>query len=212
MTSERGVEPRWGSASGTDTTQLLRDWSAGDDGAFAAVFPRVYEELKSIAHHRLRRHRPGDTLNTTVLVHEAYLKLVNVGEKRATDRPYFLAVASRAMRHILVDHARARSTQKRGGGHRPVSLDDVQVGVSAQASEDLITLNDALERLSGLDPRLGRVVEYRYFGQMEYEEIAQATGLSVPTVKRDWARARAWLYEFMTDELDESALESPDSP
>ena len=106
------------------------------------------------------------------------------------------------MRFIIIDNARARSAEKRGGGQRPVALDEVEVAAAEHAADELITLNDALERLSSYDERLGRVVEYRFFGGMAYEEIAEATGLSVPTVKRDWARARAWLYEFMTEGED----------
>lgn len=184
---------------GLDTTRLLRDWSAGEAGAFDELYARVYDELKSIARHRLSAHGAGETLPTTVLVHEAYMKLVDASRADVNDRSHFMAVASRAMRFILVDHARARTAKKRGGGGRAVPLDDVQVAGAEHASEELITLNDALERLSALDERLGQVVEYRFFGGMEYEEIAAATGRSVPTVKRDWARARAWLYQFMTE-------------
>lgn len=184
---------------GTNTTRLLRDWSAGKEGAFDELFPRVYEELRAIAHHRLSSNRGLQTTPTTVLVHEAYVKLVDAEQAQVTDRSHFMAIASRAMRFILVDQARARRAEKRGGGVTPISLDDVQVASAEQASVELIALNDALERLTAFDERLGRVVEYRFFGGMEYTEIAEATGLSVPTVKRDWARARAWLYEFMTE-------------
>jgi len=186
-----------------DTTRLLKEWSAGDDGAFDELFPRVYEELKAIAHHRLVSGPGEPTVATTVLVHEAYLKLVDSDRARVNDRSHFLAIASRAMRFILVDHARARMAKKRGGPAPPVALDDVQVASVEQAAEEIITLNDALERLATYDARLGRVVEYRFFGGMEYEEIAEATGRSVPTIKRDWARARAWLYEFMSEESDD---------
>ena len=194
------VEPMTRQAvSGPDTTKLLRSWSAGDDGAFDQLFPRVYDELKSIAHHRLSAQGGNQTLPTTVLVHEAYVKLVDGERARVGDRAHFLAIASRAMRFILVDRARRWGAKKGGGGKPPIPLDEVQVADTRQASEELITLNEALERLASYDERLGRVVEYRFFGGMEYGEIAAATGLSVPTVKRDWARARAWLYDFMTE-------------
>ncbi len=185
------------------TTKLLRDWSGGEEGAFDALFDRVYGELKSIAHNRLIGQRRGETINTTVLVHEAYLKLVDSGQSDLNDRAHFLAVASRAMRFILVDYARAKSAQKRGGDQPVVSVDDVQIAdgavASALASVELIELSDALEQLAEMSPRLNQVVECRFFGGMEYTEIAAVTGRSVPTVKRDWARARAWMYEFMTE-------------
>lgn len=182
-----------------DTTRLLLRWSSGDDDAFDALFPRVYDELRGIAHQRLSRFGERSGVPTTVLVHEAYLKLVDAERVAVSDRAHFLALASRAMRFILVDHARANTAKKRGGDNRPIPLDDVQVATTTHASEELIMLDQALEKLAGYDERLGRVVEYRFFGGMEYEEIAQATGMSVPTVKRDWARARAWLYDFMTE-------------
>lgn len=188
-----------------DTTRLLRDWSAGDDAAFDALFPRVYDELKAIAHQRLVSGPAAPAVATTVLVHEAYLKLVDSDQARVEDRSHFLAIASRAMRFILVDQARARMARKRGGSAPVVPLDDVQVASVARAAEEIITLNDALGRLATYDERLGRVVEYRFFGGMEYEEIARTTGYSVPTVKRDWARARAWLYDFMSEDGGESA-------
>lgn len=188
-----------------DTTRLLKKWSAGDDSAFDELFPRVYEELKAIAHHRLVSGPGEPAVATTVLVHEAYLKLVDSDHARVGDRAHFLAIASRAMRFILVDQARARMAKKRGGPEPLVPLDEVEVASVEHAAEEIITLNDALERLATFDERLGRVVEYRFFGGMEYEEIADATGRSVPTVKRDWARARAWLYDFMSDGSGENA-------
>lgn len=134
-----------------------------------------------------------------MLVHEAYLKLIDANRVRVGDRSHFLAVASRAMRFILVDRARERAALKRGGGRRAMTLDEGRVARAEEASVELIALDQALDRLASHDERLGRVVECRFFGGMEYTEIAEAMELSVPTVKRYWARARTWLYEFMTD-------------
>jgi len=187
-----------------DTRKPFQALSAGDENAFDRLFPQVYTELKEVAHRRLLQQGWGSTINTTVLVHEAYVKLVDGKGLALSDRSHFLAVASRAMRFILVDYARSNAAQKRGGDLRRVSLDMAQLSKGEEASIDLIVLNDALERLGEFDPRLSRVVECRFFGGMGYDEIAEATDLSVPTVKRDWARARAWLYEFMTEGEPES--------
>lgn len=181
------------------TTQLLLSWAAGDKGAFDRLFHLVYDELRTMAHHRLRGNARGVTLNTTLLVHEAYLRLVDAKQVELSDRAHFMAVASRAMRWVLVDHARARHAEKRGGADRPVQLDGLQVAGPNQASLEIIALNDALERLGEYDERLARLVEYRFFGGMEYEDIARATDASLSTVKRDWVRARAWLYAFMSE-------------
>jgi RNA polymerase sigma factor (TIGR02999 family) len=179
-----------------DTTQLLRDSRHGNRDAFDQLFSRVYDELRQIARQRLLRHRPGDTLSTTALVHEAYLKLVDQTNAGANDRAHFLALASRAMRFVLVDHARAQRAQKRGGGVVAVPLDAVQVAAD-EPPADLLALDDALERLSRFSERQSQLVEYRFFGGLSYEEIAEVTGLSVRTVKREWARARTWLYTYM---------------
>ena len=185
-----------------DTTALLQDWSGGDSSAFDALFPRVYEELRSLAHQRLTRNAPDQTVSTTVLVHEAYLKLVDADRVRVGDRAHFLAVASRAMRFILVDRARERAALKRGGGRQAMTLDEERLASADEASADLIALDQALDRLARHDEDLVRVVEHRFFGGMEYAEIAEVMGLSVSTTKRYWARARHWLHEFMTDGED----------
>jgi RNA polymerase sigma factor (TIGR02999 family) len=179
-----------------DTTQLLQDVRAGNRDAFDRLFEHVYEELRRIAHRRLQRHRPGETLSTTALVHEAYLRLVDQTAVEAVDRAHFFALASRAMRFILVDYARARLAKKRGGGAAAVPLDAVQVAADERAA-DVLSLNEALETLARRSERLSRTVEYRFFGGLSYDEIAQVSGCSIPTVKRDWARARAWLYHTM---------------
>jgi RNA polymerase sigma factor (TIGR02999 family) len=179
-----------------DTTQLLLDARAGDRAAFDRLFAHVYDELRRIAHQRLLRYRPGETLDTTALVHEAYLKLVDQSRSEWRDRAHFFALASRAMRFVLVDYARARTAQKRGGRLSDVPLDAVQVAADDRAA-DLLALTDALERLSGVHPRLGEIVEYRFFGGLTFDEIAEVTGMSVPTARRDWMRARAWLHRWM---------------
>jgi RNA polymerase sigma factor (TIGR02999 family) len=187
-----------------DTTQLLVDARGGDRQAFDLLFSRVYDTLREIAHQRLARFRPGETLDTTALVHDAHLRLVDQTRADWRDRAHFFALASRAMRFVIVDYARARAAKKRGGGARDVPLDAVQVAVQAAADEraaDLLVLADALDQLAALNPRLGEVVEYRFFGGLTFDEIAEATGMSVPTVKRDWARARTWLYRSMQPAL-----------
>ena len=181
-----------------DTLALLRARSAGDESVLDALFARMYGELREIARRRLGSFRPWDTLNTTALVNEAYLKLVDQGKAEPQDRTHFLALASRAMRFILVDHARTRSAVKRGGGARPVSLDDIQLAGDERA-DDLLQLDEALKALAEADERLAQVVELRFFGGLSHEEIAQATGRSVPTVKRDWTRARVWLLRTMNE-------------
>ncbi len=183
-------------AASADTMQLLLDVRAGDRDAFDCLFAQVYDELRRIAHQRLLGHHPGETLNTTALVHEVYLRLVDQTKAQWHDRAHFFALAARAMRFILVDYARKQSAQKRGGGQADVPLDLVQVAADERAA-DLLRLDKALERLAQVSERLSRLVEYRFFGGLSYEEIAEVTGHSVPTAKRDWSRARSWLYRFM---------------
>jgi RNA polymerase sigma factor (TIGR02999 family) len=188
-------------SSHTDTLSLLRARLAGDDSVVDALFDRLYGELRGIAHQRLRAFRPGDTLNTTALVHEAYVKLIDQGSAELQDRAHFMALASRAMRFILIDYARSRSAGKRGGEAVAVTIDRVQIAADERA-HDLLELDAALSALAEADPRLGEVVELRFFGGLSHDEIAVATGRSVPTVKRDWTRARAWLFRSMQGPLD----------
>ncbi len=184
-------------------TQLLSRISAGDAAALDQVFPLVYGQLRLAADQVLRAERPGHTLVPTALVHEAYLKLVGSGGIPAIDRGHFLAIAARAMRQILVDHARQRRTRKRGDGAVPVAL-DVALPDRAMPADELVALDDALERLSGMNPRLRSVVELRFFAGMSEEEIAAVLGITTRTVQRDWARARAWLYREVYDDGPES--------
>jgi len=190
----------------TSSTELLEAARAGDSRAFDQLFALLYDELRHAAHMRLARQRAGETLNTTALVHEAYLRLVDQTRARWEDRAHFLALASRAMRFVLVDHVRSRTAQKRGGAGWDVPLDAVQIAAESR-SADLLALDEALEKLAEFSPRLAQLVEYRFFGGLTHEEIAEITGMSVPTVKRDWARARTWLFRAM--QADEPAPPEP---
>lgn len=184
-----------------DATALLHSSRAGDRQALDELFTLTYDELKRAARYRLGRNRAGETLTTTALVHEAYVRLVDQSRVQWVDRAHFLAIASRAMRFVLIDHLRARAALKRGALEEAVSIEDIQVAEAGpRTGSDLLALNEALERLGSLSPRLGQLVEYRFFGGLTHEEIAEVMGLSVRTVKRDWTRARAWLYEMIHPE------------
>jgi RNA polymerase sigma factor (TIGR02999 family) len=172
-------------------TDLLLELRGGDPGAMDRLFSLVYEELRRIAHHQLQGERPGHTLATTGLVHETYFKLIDQTRVEWRDRQHFFRVASWAMRRILVDYARRYQAVRRGGGLHRVSLDE-QASVE-ERSETLLALDEALERLATLSQRLSQVVECRYFGGLTEEETAQALGVNVRTVQRDWAKARGWL-------------------
>ncbi len=178
-------------------TQILRQAATGDRGALDRLIPLLYEDLKRIAHRQLGRLRPGQTLDTTSLVSEAYLRLA---ARRAgyADRAHFFAVSATAMRQILVDHARRRGTRKRGGGVVPATLDEARLALDAAASaeaEQVLAVERALCRLTELDPRLVQVVECRVFAGYTEEETAEALGLSLRSTQRYWKRARAWLQE-----------------
>lgn len=197
----RSTEPNIAVSPPQECTQLLARLSEGDGAALDELWPFVYSELREIAHMRLSRNRPDAALNTTALVHEAYIRLTDGTALQLKDRGHFLALAARAMRFILVDHARALYAGKRGSGRRAVTIDGIQIAADDRA-EDLLTLNLALEALTEYDERLGSLVEMRFFGGLSYDEIAAVTGRSVPTVKRDWARARTWLYKLMQSDRD----------
>ncbi|MGD8700346.1 MAG: sigma-70 family RNA polymerase sigma factor [Gemmatimonadales bacterium] len=180
--------------SPVEITQLLKVLQRGDRSAFDRLLAVVYQELKRVAQRQMRRERAGHTLDTTGLVHEAYLRLVDQSEAEWQDRAHFFGVAARAMRQILIDHARRRAAQKRGGGWERATLDEDLVGGQAP-TEELLALDDALERLGQLDPRLSQVVEYRFFAGLTEEETAALLGITTRTVQRDWAKARAWLHK-----------------
>lgn len=180
-------------SSRDEIVHLLRRASEGDREAFDAVFSTVYEELHALARSQRRRWDGNYTLDTTSLVHEAYLKLVGRGQGSWNDLPHFLAVAARAMRHILVNYAERQQASKRGGGQEAVSLEDVNP-VSPRTAEEILALNDALHRLEQVSERQARVVEARFFGGYSIEDTAALMGTSPATVKRDWALASSWLF------------------
>lgn len=175
-----------------DVTQSLQDFADGNPGALGDVVSQVYPDLHEIAERQLRRMRFGETLNATGLVHETFLKLVDQSQGRFHDRRHFFAISAHAMRQIIVDHARKRSAQKRGGGEAPQSLDEARSAVAEEAQR-ILELNEALEQLGRIDENLQKVVECRYFAGYSEPETAEALGVSVTTVQRLWRRARIWL-------------------
>ena len=177
-----------------DITELLHAHGGGDAAALDRLVPLVYDDLRRIARGQLRRRRPGDTLDTTGLVHEAYLRLVDQSRASWRDRGHFFAVSAIAMRQIVVDHARRRMRVKRGGDRVTVPLDDVQEPASREAAQ-ILELDEALERLAKIDARLAQVVECRYFAGLTEEETAAALAVSVRTAQREWFKARAWLRQ-----------------
>jgi len=176
----------------TDVTQLLLNWNAGDQSALAELMPLVYAELRQIAARQLRRERHDHTLQPTALVHEAWMRLAQTNRLTWQNRAHFLGVAAELMRRVLVDHARRRSAGIRGGGETRLTLDEA-IGVAQPREVNLLALDDALTSLAALDPRQSKIVELKYFGGLEIEEIAEVVGISSATVKRDWQWARAWL-------------------
>lgn len=179
----------------TETTALLHAVRNGDDRACDALFPHVYAELRRLSEQRIRRQSGAVTLSATGLVHEAYLKMAGGGDW--ADRAHFMAVAARAMRQILTDRARARTADKRGGALRAVTLHDDEVGTEDISLDQILSVDAALERLAAHDARLARLVELRFYGGMEVDEIAEVLGTSPRTTARDWARAKAYLRSFL---------------
>ena len=183
-------------AEPADITLLLRRWEEGDAGALDQLMPLMYERLRQLARQR-RRSEPDASLNTTALVHEAYLKLADSPGVRVQNRGHFLGLASRVMRHLLVDHARTRRAAKRGQGIASVQLEEA-TWISDDAVEPVIELDEALQRLAALDERRSRILEQRYFGGLSLEEVAEALDVSLATVKRELRAARAWLAVELT--------------
>jgi RNA polymerase sigma factor (TIGR02999 family) len=180
-----------------DVTALLRAWTAGDQKALDRLLPVLYEELRRTARAFMRRERSGHTLQTTALVNEAFLRLVDVHQVQWHDRVHFLTMAAQLMRRILVEHSRRRRSFKRGGGERPVPLDELAI-ISPGRSSDFVVVDDALNALAKRDARKAKVVEMRFFGGLSVEETAAALNVSTQTVLRDWSLAKAWLRSEMT--------------
>jgi RNA polymerase sigma factor (TIGR02999 family) len=186
-----------------EVTQLLGEWSSGDKGALDKLIPLVQPELHRLAHQYMSRERAGHTLQTTALLNEAYLLLVDNRKPSWQNRTHFVAAAAQLMRRIMVDHARERHALKRGGGALKVTLDEAAL-VTETRSEELIALDEALEGLAAQDPRKSQIVELRYFGGLTAEETAEFLKLSLRTVEREWNMAKAWLYRALSgDEPDE---------
>ena len=179
--------------SAEKVTQLLAAWSEGNDAALTQLTPLIYDDLRRLAHRYMQGQRPDHTLQTTALVNEAYLRLADQTHPAWQTRAHFFAVAARAMRQILVNYAKAARAEKRGGGAQKVELDEGAL-VSPAQSREIIELHEALERLAALDARKAQVVELKYFGGLNYKEIAEVLKISAITVRRDWEFARAWLY------------------
>ena len=180
-------------SSSSQVTQLLSKWSAGDQSALEELTPLVYDELRRLAHGYMSGARPDHTLQTTALVNEAYLRLAKQTHPNWNDRVHFFAVAAKAMRQILVNYAMSYNAQKRGGGASKVALDEAAL-VSDKQSQEVIELNEALERLGELDARKAQVVELKYFGGLNQDEIAGVLRISAVTVQREWRFAKAWLH------------------
>jgi RNA polymerase sigma-70 factor (ECF subfamily) len=174
-------------------TELLGKWSQGDQAALTELTPLIYEELRRLAHREMGAERPYHTLQTTALVNEAYLRLADQTNAQWQNRAHFFAVAARAMRRILVSYARSQRAEKRGGGALKIELDEAAL-VSPEESKQIVDLHEALETLATLDSRKAQVVELKYFGGLNYDEMAEVLKISPVTVRRDWRFAKAWLY------------------
>lgn len=194
----RGVTPIRSTKKTSDPppeeiTGLLIDWGKGNKAALDRVIPLVYQELRRLAHRQMRRERTGDTFQTTALINEAYLRLVDYARVRPRDRAHFFAIAAQAMRRILIERARSRRATKRGSGAQKVSLEEI-ADVSNERAADLLALDEALTNLALIDPRKAQIVELKYFGGMTIEEAAEVLEVSTPTVERDWKLAKIWLH------------------
>ena len=181
----------------SQVTRLLGDWSSGDQRALEKLIPLVQPELHRLAHHYMSREAIGHTLQTTALLNEAYLQLVDDPKRSWQSRTHFVAAAAQLMRRIMVDHARERRAVKRGGGALKVSLDDAAL-VTERRSEELLALDEALEKLAALDPLKSQIVELRYFGGLTIEETATFLKMSHRSVEREWTLAKAWLYRALS--------------
>ena len=192
------------SADSENVTRLLQDWGKGDQQALEELLPLIYNELRRLAHNFLYRERPEHTLQTTALVHEAYLKLIDQRDARWQNRAHFFAIAAQAMRRILIDSARRHAAMKRGGPSEKLSLDEA-LSISVEPDANLLALDEALTALAEIDPQQSRIVELRYFGGLTIEETAEVMKISPATIKREWAMARAWLHQALTENPSEPA-------
>ena len=179
----------------TNVTQLLKRLKKGEEGIYDKIYPLVYDELRQLAYAHMSRQSDDHTLSRTELVHETYLKMIDQTTLDATDRNHFLAIASRCMRQILIDYARKKTAEKRGGSQKDLTYIDGIFEGHKQKAQELINIHRALERLEKLNERLSKVIELRFFGELTIEETAQALNISESTVKRDWLKARGWLHK-----------------
>jgi RNA polymerase sigma factor (TIGR02999 family) len=181
----------------SNVTQLLVDWRNGNNDALNQLMPLIYDELRGLAKRYMSRERNSHTLQTTALVNEAFLRLINQQNVDWQNRVHFFAIAAQVMRHLLVDHARSKQYAKRGGGAQQITLDE-GLAVSDDNAVELLALNQALERLEAIDDRKSKIVELRYFGGLSTEETAEVLGVSEITIKREWAKAKAWLFRELS--------------
>jgi RNA polymerase sigma factor (TIGR02999 family) len=184
-----------------EVTQLLIDWSRGDKAALEQLIPLVHAELRRLARHYMGRENPGHTLQTSALINEAYIRLVDQQDVPWQNRAHFFAVSAQVMRHILIDHARSHAYAKRGGGARQVPFDEA-VALNDQRADELVALDDALNMLAAMDTRKSQIIELRFFGGLSIEETAEAMKISPITVTREWRSAKAWLRREMNNESD----------
>lgn len=202
MALDRSSQPGTDDPGPDAVTHLLAEASGGNVDALNRLVPLIYDELRAIAHAQLRRERAGHTLNTTALVHEAYVKLVDQDRVQWRDRTHFYGVAAQAMRRILINYAEARRAQKRGGDAEKVRLEESLVALDDRQVDEILALDQALVRLESFNPRGARVVEYRFFGGLEHQEVAEILGVSAVTVRRAWSAAKSWLRRELAEGPD----------
>ncbi|WP_421775172.1 sigma-70 family RNA polymerase sigma factor [Gracilimonas sp.] len=185
-----------------EVTQLLVRLKSGENEVFEKLYPLIYDELKQLAYRHMKHQRADHTLSKTELVHEAYLKMIDQTTINFSDKSHFLAIASKCMRQILIDHARKKHAQKRGGKNKDLTYIDELFSKQKKKAKELIDIDDALNELEKLNERLAKVVEMRFFGEMTIEDTAEALDISKSTVKRDWMKARGWLYKELKEKFD----------